>query len=267
MPPFRAFAPVEAIKPAARVWAVHPDLPGPSPSQPRPLMAVQRYGAGLSAVIGVQNFWRWRLAKESRPEHFDRFWRQLLRFLGEGASESVVIRLADGELRPDRPLRVILEPRPDAALPAGSTQRVTMRLTKGDRAVNEQTVELTAGTPTPVDCPLAGAGLYTVSVLDGSGIVVSTRTVDVPDPQWEFLRTGRDMDALRQWARLSQGVAHPAEDCLPAAALIAGLKEQSREALRQSPGSRPLAAGWRPLVLLLSLLCGEYGLRRRWGLV
>jgi hypothetical protein len=266
VPPFRAFAPVEAVKPAARVWAVHPNPLGQSSNQPRPLMAVQRYGAGLSAVIGVQNFWRWRLAKESRPEHFDRFWRQLLRFLGEGASESVVIRLADGELRPDRPLRVILEPRPDAALPAGSTQRVTMRLAKGDKTVHEQAVELTAGTPTPVDCPLAGAGLYTVSVLDGTGIVVSTRTVDVPDPQWEFLRTGRDMDALRQWARLSQGIAHPAEDCPPAAELIAGLQEQSREALRQSPTSRPLAAGWWPLVVLLALLCGEYALRRRWGL-
>ncbi|MHC4400161.1 MAG: hypothetical protein ACYTG0_10820, partial [Planctomycetota bacterium] len=85
LPAFTHFATVDSVKPGAQVWAVHPSA-GRRQSQ-QVLMAAQRYGAGLSAVICVPNFWRWRLAKEGNPQHFDRFWQQLLRYLGEGARD------------------------------------------------------------------------------------------------------------------------------------------------------------------------------------
>jgi uncharacterized membrane protein len=59
LPAFTQYGRVDAAKPGAQIWAVHQQDEGPKGR--RILMAAQRYGAGLTAVICVQNFWRWRL--------------------------------------------------------------------------------------------------------------------------------------------------------------------------------------------------------------
>ena len=82
-----------APKPGAQVWGLHQTDDGPQGR--RILMASQRYGAGLSAVVCIQNFWRWRLAKDSDPQQFDRFWRQLFRFLSEAGRQDVPVGSGD----------------------------------------------------------------------------------------------------------------------------------------------------------------------------
>ena len=57
----------------------------------------------------MQNFWRWRLAKDSDPAQFDRFWRQLFRYLGEAGRQSVLIDFTDQQLEPPTDLHVLLE--------------------------------------------------------------------------------------------------------------------------------------------------------------
>ncbi|HND54070.1 MAG TPA: hypothetical protein PLV92_16785, partial [Pirellulaceae bacterium] len=120
VPPFSNYAIVDEVKPGAQVWVEHPQDRGPA--GPRALMAVQRFGAGRSAVIGVQNFWRWRLAKDSDPRQFDRFWQQLLRFLAEGGREQLAIRIPDQTLVPPTDVRFVLERQPDPKNPQGGVQ-------------------------------------------------------------------------------------------------------------------------------------------------
>ena len=93
IPAFTHYGRVNAPKPGAQIWIEHPVDEGPQ--GPRILMASQRFGAGLSAVLCVQNFWRWRLGKDSATEPFDRFWRQLFRFLSEPSRQEVNIHIAD----------------------------------------------------------------------------------------------------------------------------------------------------------------------------
>ena len=112
LPTFSDYAPVASVKPGARVWAVANTSGGISRSAPV-LIASQRYGAGLTAVICMQNLWRWRLAEEANPQHFDRFWQQFLRYLGEGSRDNVVLRLPDQQLEPREDIRVLVERRPD----------------------------------------------------------------------------------------------------------------------------------------------------------
>ncbi|MEO0795244.1 MAG: hypothetical protein AAFX93_08790 [Verrucomicrobiota bacterium] len=76
-----SYAQVEKEKPAATVLAVHAEDAGGTP-----LMAAQSIGRGRSVFIGVDNLWRWRMETESLARGYDRFWQQLLLWLGENAS-------------------------------------------------------------------------------------------------------------------------------------------------------------------------------------
>jgi uncharacterized membrane protein len=111
LPTFTQYGRVDNAKPGAQVWMQHQSDDGPHGR--RILMASQRYGAGLSAIICIQNFWRWRLAKDSEPQQFDRFWRQLFRFLSEVGRQDVAIHLAEQELRPEMDVQVVLERQPN----------------------------------------------------------------------------------------------------------------------------------------------------------
>src|SRR5438067_8581003 len=107
LPAFTQYGRVGKAKPGAVVWARHEQDIGPDGR--RILMAAQRYGAGLSAVICLENLWRWRLAKDANKEQFDRFWRQLFRYLGQAGRESVAIHFADEEQRPHSDAHLVVE--------------------------------------------------------------------------------------------------------------------------------------------------------------
>src|SRR5205814_1147760 len=178
------------------------------PKGRRILMASQRYGAGISAVITIQNFWRWRLAKESEPRQFDRFWRQLFRFLGESARQDVVIHLADQDLHPEMDVQIILEKQPSPKDVTVTNQKFLVRVEDDHKkAILDQTVELPPARPVDMNFRAEKAGVYTVTVQDINKQPVATRTVEIRDLNLEFQNTGRNMEILRQWASLSDGLA------------------------------------------------------------
>src|SRR5439155_3503912 len=132
---------VDNAKPGAQVWAVHQTDDGPHGR--RILMAAQRYGAGLSAVLCIQNFWRWRLAKESEPLQFDRFWRQLFRFLSEIGRQEVAIHLADQDLHPDMDVQVILEKQPNPKNISDPNKKFFVKVEdEHQHVLHDETVEL-----------------------------------------------------------------------------------------------------------------------------
>jgi uncharacterized membrane protein len=266
LPTFTQYASVEAAKPGAMVWARHQTDDGSGGK--RILMAVQRYGAGLSAVICVQNFWRWRLAKDAQPQQFDRFWRQLLRFLGDIARQDVVIYLADQDLHPQMDVQLVIEKQPNPGDVSQAAAKFFVQVEDAAKKVlREETMDLKPSRPVDVKFRAEKEGLYCVNVLDALKKPVATRSIDIRDINVEFQDTARNMETLRQWAAVSGGFASKAEDCHDAGGLVARIKSKIEQARRTREIRHPLGVNGWALSLVLVCIAGEWILRKRWGLV
>jgi uncharacterized membrane protein len=58
---------------------------------PRPLLAVQRYGQGRAMVFAGEASWRWRMMLPAADTTYDTIWRQMIRWLARGALDAVTI--------------------------------------------------------------------------------------------------------------------------------------------------------------------------------
>jgi uncharacterized membrane protein len=265
LPTFTQYGRVDAAKPGAQVWAVHQTDEGPQGR--RILMASQRYGAGLSAVVCIQNFWRWRLAKDSEPQQFDRFWRQLFRFLSEVGRQDVSIHLADQELHPQMDVQVVLEKQPNPKNITDPNRRFFVRVEDGQKKLlHEEAVELESGRPVDFKFHADKADIYTVTVSDAMKVPIATRPVEIRDVNVEFQETARNMETLQQWASISDGLALKVEDCRDAADLVAQIKAKIEQVRHGQPMRRPIGVNGGLLTLVLGCLGGEWLLRKRWGL-
>jgi hypothetical protein len=266
VPAFTQYGRVDAAKPGAQVWAAHPQDEGPRGR--RILMAAQRYGAGQTAVICIQNFWRWRLARDADPQQFDRFWRQLFRFLGEASRQDVSVHLADQELRPEMDVRVVLEKQPNPGNPAETSLKYRVRVaTEAKQVVQDQSLDLAPRRPVELTFRAEKAGLYTVTVEDAMKQPVATRSVEIRDLNVEFQNTARDLETLRQWAALTGGLAVRAEDCRDARDIVSQLQARLAALRRHQPARAPVGVNGGVLALVLGCLATEWVLRKRWGLV
>jgi uncharacterized membrane protein len=265
LPTFTQYGRVDAAKPGAQVWAVHQTDDGPQGR--RILMASQRYGAGLSAVVCIQNFWRWRLAKDAEPQQFDRFWRQLFRFLSEVGRQDVSIHLADQELHPQMDVQVVLEKQPNPKNITDPNRKFYARVEDGQKKLlHEETVELEAGRPVDFRFHADKADIYTVTVTDAMKVPIATRPIEIRDVNVEFQDTARNMEALQQWASISDGLAVKVEDCRDAADLVAQIKAKIEQVRHGKPMRRPVGVNGWLLTLVVGCLGGEWLLRKRWGL-
>lgn len=265
LPTFTQYGRVDAAKPGAQIWALHPQDEGPKGR--RILLAAQHYGAGLAAVVCVQNFWRWRLAKDSDPQQFDRFWRQLFRYLADSSRQEVAIHLADQELRPPMDVRLSIEkqPSPKELKAAGAKYFVRVEDSKR-KVVKEQAVELQPKRPVDFFFSADKADIFSVSVLDANKLSVATRPVEIKELNVEFLNTARDMENLRQWAALSDGLAVRVEDCRDPAELVKDIQAKVEQVRRSNLLRVPVGMNGWVLTALLGSLGAEWLLRKKWGL-
>jgi uncharacterized membrane protein len=264
LPTFTQYGRVLAEKPGATVWARHDQDAGPQGR--RILMASQSYGAGVSAVITVQNLWRWRLAKDGDPATFDRFWQQLFRHLGQSGRQDVSVQFLDQEIRPHGELQALVErgPRPEGT-EAAAAGDYTVRVRDPLGAVLlEQKARLFPGRPVSIAFRAGGEGVHVVEVTDPKGVGVARHTLEVREVDREMERTGRDMDNLTQWASVSGGLALREEECTDADGLAARVKAQVED--RRRSRRVPFGVNGGVLAGLLGALCAEWALRRRWGL-
>lgn len=265
LPAFLQYGRVDGAKPGAQVWARHESDSGPSGR--RILMASQRYGAGLSAVIAIQNFWRWRLARDSEAQQFDRFWRQLFRFLSDAGRQEISIHLADQELRPATDVRLILEKQRNPGQVGEGKGRYVVRVEGPEkRALAEQSVELEPLRPVEMTFRAENEGTYSASVTEEGKALVATRSIEIRDTNVELERTGRDMEALRQWAAISDGLALRAEECPDGTVLAGQIKAKIDQVQREKQVRRPAGMNGWTLALLLVGLGTEWLLRWRWGM-
>ncbi len=266
LPTFTQYGRVDAAKPGAQVWGVHQTDDGPNGR--RILMASQHYGAGLSAVITIQNFWRWRLAKDSEPQQFDRFWRQLFRFLGEVGRQEVAIHLPDQELHPEMEVQVSLEKQPNPKNVTDPNRKFFARAEDSQKSVlHEETVELEPLHPVDFKFHAGKPGVYTVFVSDSLKVPVASRAIEVRNVNLEFQDTARNMETLRQWASVSDGLAVKVEDCRDAAELARAITAKVETQRQNRQHRHPIGINVFTLGALLGCLGGEWLLRKKWGLV
>lgn len=265
VPIFRSCANVERPKRGAQVWATYSRADRPNDS-PHVLIAQQRYGAGLSAVVCTDNFWIWRLAKEGNPEQYDRFWRQFLHHLSETGGTDITIQFPDQNMRPGEDIRAIVERRPDPEAP-DEPMPYSVRISDPDETVvKEQTLQIAPSGSRELTFQVQSPGVHTISVQDSSQALQASRTFEVKDTSVEYLHPSRDMDSLRQWASLTGGVAIKAEDCEDSDELLARIKEQTEKArLRRQDRTPAFVKPW-VLALLLAFICTEWALRKLWRL-
>lgn len=76
-------------KPGATVLLEHPSLQ--YQNQALPLLATQRYGSGRSMSVNTASTWRWQMLMPAEDESHERLWRQMLRWLAQGAMERVSV--------------------------------------------------------------------------------------------------------------------------------------------------------------------------------
>lgn len=268
LPTFTHYGRVLREKPAATVWARHSEDQGEGGA--RVLMAVQPYGAGLSAVIALPNLWRWRLARKADPATFDRFWQQLLRHVGQAGRQDVSVHFVDQEIRTGAELRAMVEkqPRPEGAGAKPDEQGEAYEVRVHDpqgKVVLDQKARLRPLHPAPVAFTPESEGLYRLVVTSAAGALAGSQSIEVRRLDLEMERTARDMENLRQWAGASHGIALRAEDAADADAVAAQL-EAAVENRRARARARPFGLSGPVLGLLLAGLGVEWALRRRWGL-
>jgi hypothetical protein len=266
LPAFTQYGRVDDAKPGAQVWALHQTDEGPRGR--RVLMASQRYGAGLSAVLCLQNFWRWRLARDSDPHLFDRFWRQLFRFLSESGSQDVSIHLADQDLHPQMDVEVVLEKQPAPKNITDTNRQFFVQVEDSAKVLlHEEKVGLEPLRPVQFRFHAEKPGIYNVSVSDALKVPIATRPIEIRDINIEFQNTARDMETLRQWASVSDGLAVKIEDCPDAGDLVAQIKAKIEQVRQGKQTRQPLGVNAVTLALVAGCLGAEWLLRKRWEMV
>jgi uncharacterized membrane protein len=167
----------------------------------QPLLAWHRYGRGIGAVFGVQDTWLWRMHADVAADDLTHLvlWRQLLRWLVEGAPDRVAVAAT-----PDR---------------VGRGEPVALRAQVADATfldVNDASVRTTviapSGAPTDVtlDWSVRADGVYTGRVVPTEAGVHTLATEVVRGRDTTRVRTGTllvdDADADVTQAEMREGV-------------------------------------------------------------
>lgn len=259
--------PVTRAKPVATVLMRHAD-PRMSNSYGRHvLLATQPVGMGRTGFLGFDGTWRWR---RFGPQYFDRFWVQLVRYLGEG---KLLAGRGRATLRADRDRYQL-----------GDVVLLSLRLLDADyRPVELVEVQAVVSTDDgePLRVALAGepdrpgwfkgrflprrTGSYRVALAQPGGeqeSAAATFTVSTPDI--ELARLRMDETALRVIASESAGGRYVA---VSEATQIPKLIEDRHreEVIRSTPV--PLWDRWWTFALLVGLLGAEWAVRRRSNLL
>ncbi|MEM8667835.1 MAG: vWA domain-containing protein [Planctomycetota bacterium] len=260
LPQFQNRAIVEDVKPGAEVW-----LEDRSGSV---VMASQRYGNGFASVICMQNLWRWRLSREGNPDHFDRFWLQLVRYLAEAGREVYSITTSNLSPTPGERVKLNIDHRTAAGEDENDRRRVRLVVQDADRKnVFEKSLEIQIGKQATVSFAADSVGMLTATLFGPGEQVLATREIEVRDAVVELAKTARDMEVLRQFAGVSGGIAIKAESVDdPSEWLSAFLEPEEPPKLERRYAQPAGVNGW-VLAFLLACVSIEWICRKRWNLI
>jgi uncharacterized membrane protein len=268
LPPVSVPEATSGVKPGATVLleARRAAPEGRAGLGPVTLLAQQRYGRGQALAFTASDTWRWRMRMDSKSNAHENFWRQMLRYLVQGAPRQFEVAAGQDVYAPGDSVRIVADlrdkkfnPATDARAvarvvkPSGATAEVPLRFTARDEAnvyvgefraeeLGRHRIELTA----------SGASI---------GEAAAQSEFLVAELNREFYDASLNEELLKRIAAETGGKYYTLEE---AGALVDDLT------YRQTDNSRPVTKDlWDMPVnflLLVGLLVGEWFLRKRHGL-
>jgi len=266
---------------ARRLWSALPALAsvaivgGPRPgaqvlatsgaaSEPRPLVAVQRYGQGRAMVFAGEASWRWRMMLPAADTTYDTIWRQMSRWLARGALEPVSV-VALGNPSPGTTDAVSVLVRDRDFAPVGDAE-VQIVVTSPGGEETRVTATLADAADGRYDAPVrfADAGVYRLAADARRGaerVGAGERLVLAGGADPEMADPRLNEAVLQRLAGQSGGLyVRPGEvDRIQPRLQIAA-------AVDGPPELRDLWHGAWSLVVVIAVLAAEWTLRRRVGL-
>jgi uncharacterized membrane protein len=231
-----------------------------------PLLVTESYGRGRTAVLATGGTWRWQMSLPLNDHSHDLFWQQLLRWLVTDARGSIAASVRNLTLYDEGHAHIAAEVRDKEFRPAADV-RVSARII-GPAGVSA-TLDLDPVPNQPgqfqTDWVAPNTGVYVVELTAHRGsedLGNDVATFERLDGVAESFHTEQNRSLLETLASGTGGRYVRAAD-------LPGL---AREIPYSSAGvtSQQLKDLWNmPAVflLLLCLRCGEWLLRRRWGIV
>ena len=230
----------------------------------RPLVVVQRYGAGRSMILAGRATWRWRMQLQADDRTYERYWGQVARWLTAGASDRIVVSTSGGETAGDS-LRVRVAVRDEEFRPlAGATVRVSVSNPAGELLMEDAAVATRIPGEYGASTPRLSAGVHRIDVAvvrEGQELGGGRDWVLVAGADPELEDPWLDAELLRRVAESGGG-----------AYLDPGRLDDLANRLRASSRTVPRTITrevWHHsavLMLLIALLFAEWSLRRLWGM-
>lgn len=249
------------IRPGASVLAVNQVE---SSFEPRPLVAVQRYGSGRAMVFAGQAAWRWRMMLPADDRTYETFWGQVASWLTASAPDQVTVT-ASGAAVSGEAVRLDVRVRDAVYQPLIDAEPVVVVTGPGG---DEQEVR-----PTLVD---GATGLYTAEIRPTeSGMyrfeaVVERGGVRMGRSSEWLLVGGADVELADPW--LNDEVLRRTATASGGRYLLPGDVSQFRKLVLADAPDQALPVIhdlWRNVwmfLLVVVLLSSEWFLRHAWGM-
>lgn len=266
LPPLYWMFESSQLKPGARVLAEHPVRTG-SDGQRLPIICLQYVGAGKVLFHAVDETWRWRY--RVGDVFFARYWVQTIRYLSRskllGKDRSAELTTDRREYRQGEPVRLRVRFIDERLAPAGEdgvtlvveqegeqNRRLTLQRTTSNRGVFEGVLS---------DAPQGRFHAWLASpTLEGSA---PSADFLVAAPPGEFERVQMDASELKRASGDTKGRFYT----IATASKLRGDLPEGRQVPIESLPPIALWNQWPLLFVLLSLLVGEWFIRKRKGML
>ena len=259
-PPLIGITPVGAIKPGALTLLTRQ-------KDGKTVLAVESYGAGRVAAFTSGGSWYWRVSVPSSVDFYEKFWKQLIRWLAVGAKERLTVETDSDVYAPGSPVTLRasvlakdLQPVDDVSVmatvtdPLGNHEDVAL-----DWILSEEGVYQAQYTP-------SDEGDYRVAVeVEGWDLKPVEVDFRVAQPVVESADTAMKENTLREMARMANGQFFTYDDASKLPAQLANSAQGAR-----FEGMKPEDAEiWdNPILyaLVAAIMVLEWIIRRRSGL-
>lgn len=259
LPALAGIVELATVRPGAAVLAVADDG-----GREAPIVAVQRFGAGRTALFAGQASWRWKMMRPSGDGSYDRFWRQTARWLTAETLDALTVS-PPGAALPGDPVSLAIVARTAEFAPSSGDQlQVRVETPSGDVTTVTPALTDPARGLFTVQVPAAEPGIYRAEVTRiGGGVPARAET------RWLVGGLDREMADPRLNEAGLRALAEASGGTFTTDATGAAIATLTREAARLTERPPEWRDAWHTgwmfaaIVLLVSM---EWGLRRRWGL-
>lgn len=259
LPSLAGIVELATVRPGAAVLAV-----AEADGRESPVVAVQRFGAGRTALFAGQASWRWKMMRPSSDGSYDRFWRQTARWLTAETLEPLAMSPPGAALPGDPVSLAIVAKTAEFTPSSGDELQVRVETPSGEVATVTPALTDPARGLFTAQVPAAEPGIYRAEVTRIGGGPPARAEI-----RWLVGGLDREMadprlnDAgLREMARASGGRFTTEASGAAVATLT---REAARLAERPPEWRDAWHTGWM-FAAIVALVSAEWALRRRWGL-